>query len=99
MYAQPYSNFTLRFSLYALFMPLIIAIIGITIGIFYLKYNYQITNVIGRFPGVENVLGQGGTYLFHKLIALAIIILSIMWAFGTLQTALQDIIGPFFSSQ
>lgn len=55
--------------------------------------------MIGRFPSVENFLGAGRTYAFHKILAVAIIVISIMWAFGTLQTVLQDFVGPFFSAR
>ncbi len=66
-------------------MDIIIGFLGIVAGIFYLKYNYKITNMIGKFPWAETYIGSGGTYTFHKLFAVLTIILSIMWMTGTLQ--------------
>jgi cell division protein FtsX len=74
------------------------AIIGIILGLLYLKYNFQITRLLGPFATVEQYLGPGSTYGFHKIIALIIIIGSIMWALGTFQSALQQIVGPFFNA-
>lgn len=77
-------------------MNIFIGLLGIVAGIFYLKYNYRITNMIGKFATFEKYFGAGGTYTAHKIFAVAIIILSFMWMTGTLQTFIGGTIGPYF---
>ncbi|MBP6085019.1 hypothetical protein KA517_02170 [Candidatus Gracilibacteria bacterium] len=80
-------------------MQIFFGILAIVLAIFYIKYNYQITNMVGKFPWAENYIGLGGTYLVHKLFAIVIIILSIMWMTGTFQTFLSDNVGPYFGGR
>lgn len=63
-------------------MRFLAAVVAIVLAIFYLKYNYQITQLLGPFPTIEKYLGPGTTYFFHKLIAIAIIVFSIIWLFN-----------------
>ncbi len=79
-------------------MQIFLGILGIALGILYLKYNYQITNIVGKFPWAENYLGLGSTYWVHKLFAIAVIILSIMWMTGSFQLFLQDNVSNYFGS-
>lgn len=80
-------------------MNIIIGFIGIAAGILYLKYNYRITNMTGKFPWVETYLGAGGTYIFHKLLAILVIILSIMWMTGTLQDFIGGNVSKYFGGR
>lgn len=65
------------------------SILGIVFALFYLKYNYKITNLLGPFPTIERYLGPGTTYFFHKLIAIVIIIFSVLWFFGAVQSSFE----------
>lgn len=79
-------------------MQVFLGLLGIALGIVYIKYNYKITNIVGKFPWAENYIGSGSTYLVHKLIGLALIIISIMWMTGSMQSFLQHNVSNYFSS-
>ena len=67
-------------------------------GIFYIKYNDAITRATGSISWAENKLGGGGTYTFHKLVGLVIIVISVLSITGTFQWILQSTLGTLFSS-
>jgi len=76
-------------------MHYIIGIIGVAAGIYYLKYSFQIANFTGSIGFAERYLGSGGTYLLHKIIGLLIIVISVLYAFGGLQSIAGKIFGRF----
>ncbi|OGC82526.1 MAG: hypothetical protein A2V81_00995 [Candidatus Abawacabacteria bacterium RBG_16_42_10] len=80
-------------------MDIFLGLLGVVAGILYLKYNYKITNMIGKFPWAENYLGAGGTYTFHKIFAVLTIILSIMWMTGTLQEFIGGNVSRYFGGR
>jgi hypothetical protein len=52
-----------------------------------MKYNVQVTNYTGKIDFAEKYLGGGftaGTYTWWRLVAVAIIILSVLWMLGML---------------
>ncbi len=77
-------------------MTYVTGIIGCVIGFFYLKYSFQIKEIIGNVGFAERYLGPGGTHLMHKIIGLLIIIGSILYAFGGLQSMIAGSLGRFF---
>jgi hypothetical protein len=55
------------------------------LGIAFMRYSVQITNVTGKFEFAEKYLGGGllsGTYTFYKLLGLGLTILGALWFFG-----------------
>lgn len=78
-------------------MRFIWGIIGIIIGVLFLKYTFQLTNFFGKFDWAEKYFtgGLGGTYFFYKLAGIFLIILSAMYMFGLLDVFLAPF-GKFF---
>lgn len=70
--------------------------IGMVIGFLILVLRPQIKDLTGDIGFAERYLGQGGTWTFLALLGIAIFILSLMWATGTLQDALLNAFGGFF---
>lgn len=76
-------------------MQYFMGFLGVVGGFFYIKYAYQISNFTGSIGFAERFLGGGGTYIFHKVMGVLIIMLSIMYAFGGLQSLLAGTLGKF----
>lgn len=70
--------------------------IGMVLGFLILVLRPQIKGLTGDIGFAERYLGQGGTWTFLALLGIAIFILSLMWATGTLQDALLSAFGGFF---
>ena len=67
--------------------------LGMVLGGLIIVYRPQIKDWVGAIPFAERYLGMGGTYLFLLLLGLAVFILSLMWALGTLQSFLMGTFG------
>ena len=76
-------------------MNYIYGIIGCVAGFFYLKYSGKIADTFGAFGFAEKWFGGGGTYTFHKIMGVLVILLSIMYAFGGLQALIAGTLGKF----
>lgn len=76
-------------------MTLLYGIFGCVAGFFYLKYSGKIADTFGAVSFAERFLGPGGTYTFHKLVGVLVIILSVMYMFGGLQTMIRGAFGKF----
>ena len=74
-------------------MTILVGLIGCAVGVLYLKYSAQISNFTGSIGFAERYLGAGGTYTLHKVIGVLIILLSIWYAFGGLQTSITGTVG------
>ena len=61
-----------------------------------LKYRGAIKNFTGDIAFAEKYLGSGGTNTLIVILAVFAFIGSLMYAFGTLQSLLQNTIGGFF---
>ncbi len=71
-------------------------ILGLPAALLLVKYRREIGDAVGPIGFAEQYLGSGGTYNLILLIALAVFILSLMYALGTLQPLLQGTLGQFF---
>lgn len=77
---------------------IIVGLFGIPLGVLMMIYRYQIKQYTGDIAFAEQYLGSGGTYTFYVLFGLAVSILSLMYAFGTLQDFFAGTFGRFFVS-
>lgn len=78
-------------------MHIFYGLVGIILGIVYIKYNYQITQMTGQISWAESHLGGGGTYTLHKLLAVILIIISILTITGTMSVIMNRTVGTLFS--
>jgi hypothetical protein len=78
-------------------MRFIYTLIGLIIGsLLVIKSEWFYRN-FGSIPWAEIHLGaEGGSRLFYKLIGLAIILVSLLYFSGILQSIILDIFGPLF---
>lgn len=51
-------------------------VIGLPLGILFIKYSYQLTQLFGHNSLAERYIGEGGTYTMWKLLGLVVIIVS-----------------------
>ncbi len=68
-------------------------LIGMIVGFLILVYRRQIKDVTGSIGFAEKIFGSGGTWTFLAMLGVAIFILSLMWAMGTLQSVLINVFG------
>lgn len=76
---------------------ILIGLFGIPLGVVIMIYRYQLKQFTGDIAFAEQYLGSGGTYNLFIIIGLAISILSLMYAFGTLQDFITGSFGRFFA--
>lgn len=74
----------------------LVAIIGIPLSFVIVLYRVQIKHFIGDVSFAERIFGGGGTYTLILVIALLTFFGSLMYALGTLQSLLGNLLGPFF---
>ena len=75
---------------------LFVGIIGIPLGFIIIIYRYHLKQFTGNIGFAEQYLGGGGTYNLFIIIGLLMSILSMMYAFGTLQEFFSVYLGRFF---
>ncbi len=74
-------------------------VIGILIsvgGVLLVIFRERVKGVIGDVGFADQYLGSGGTYTFLLLLGIAMFLLGIMWATGTLQSWFLENLGRFF---
>lgn len=71
-------------------------ILGVPLGFLIMIYRYKLKQLTGDIAWAEQYLGSGGTYNFFILLGLVVTILSIMYAFGSLQELTAGSVGMFF---
>lgn len=76
---------------------IIVGLIGIPLGVIIMIYRYHLKQFTGDIAFAEQYLGAGGTYNLFIIIGLAVSILSLMYAFGTLQEFFTGSFGQFFA--
>lgn len=69
---------------------------GVPLGILIMVYRFQLKQLTGDVGWAERYLGSGGTYNLFILLGIIFIILSVMYAFGTLQDFWTGSFGRFF---
>ncbi len=74
-------------------------LLGLPAALLLVKYRRQVGDLIGPIDFAERFLGAGGTYTFVLLLALTTFILSLMYAFGTLQEILSGPFGQIFGKK
>ncbi|HLG25626.1 MAG TPA: hypothetical protein VI588_02430 [Candidatus Gracilibacteria bacterium] len=75
---------------------ILVALFGIPLGVVIMIYRYSLKGITGDIAFAETYLGSGGTYTLILLIGLACSVLSLMYAFGTLQDFFSGTFGQFF---
>lgn len=75
---------------------ILVFILGVPLGFLIMIYRYQLKQFTGEIAWAEQHLGSGGTYNLILFIGLAVTVLSIMYAFGSLQEITAGSIGMFF---
>ena len=78
---------------------ILVALFGIPLGFLFMIYRYQLKGLTGPIQWAEQYLGSGGTYNLFVLLGLAISILSLMYALGTLQGFFIGPLGTIFGVQ
>lgn len=71
-------------------------VLGLPAALLLVRYRREIGDAVGPIDFAERYLGSGGTYNLVLIVALAVFILSLMYALGTLQPLLQGTLGQFF---
>ncbi len=74
-------------------------LLGLPAALLLVKYRRQVGDLIGPVSFAESFFGPGGTYTFVLLLALLTFILSLMYAFGTLQEILTGPLGQIFGAK
>ena len=75
---------------------IIVFLLGMPLGILIMIYRNPLKEIIGNVDWAERNLGSGGTYTLIILIGVAVCILTVMYAFGTLQSLAGGTLGSFF---
>lgn len=75
---------------------ILVFIFGVALGFVIMIYRRQLKMLTGDVAWAEQYLGSGGTYTLFLLIGLAVCVLSVMYAFGTLQDLTAGTIGTLF---
>jgi len=78
---------------------ILVGLIGMPLGAAIMIYRYQLKQFTGDIAFAEQYLGSGGTYNLFIIIGLAVSILSLMYAFGTLQDFFTGYLGSFFTGK
>lgn len=76
---------------------ILVGLLGVPLGVVIIIYRYHLKQFTGDIAFAEQYLGSGGTYNLFVLIGLAVSILSMMYAFGTIQEFFTGYLGSFFA--
>lgn len=79
-----------------MFMRILVLVIGSVISVLMLKYRAYVRDFTGEIGFAERYLGPGGTNILLIFISILVFILSLMYAFGTLQSMIVNLSGRFF---
>lgn len=74
----------------------LVILIGWPIAFLILRFRRIIKEFIGNVAFAERFLGSGGTNTLIVILGGVVFVGCLMYATGTLQSILQNIIGPFF---
>lgn len=77
-------------------MVYIFGILGMALGAGMVIKTEAIVSNFGRSAWAEEHIGGGGSYLFYKLIGIALIVISLMMMTGMLGEILLAFFGPLF---
>jgi hypothetical protein len=74
-------------------MQILQGLFAMLLGFLILVFRPYIKNFTGSIGFAERYLGAGGTWTFFLIIGVALFILGLMWATGTLQSWMGDTFG------
>lgn len=74
-------------------LRLIIFILGLGLGLYFIVKSEYIVRTIGHNQTAEKYLGAGGSYLMWKLIGILVIILGFLYLLGDLDQYLSQLTG------
>lgn len=74
-------------------MQIIQGLFGMVLGFLIIVFRPRIKDFIGEIGFAEKYLGAGGTWTFLLIVGVAIFVLSLMWATGSLQGFLMATFG------
>lgn len=74
----------------------LVLIIGWIAAYFILRYRRQVKEFFGDISFAERIFGSGGTNTFVVILGILVFILSGMYALGTFQGIVQNVLGPLF---
>jgi len=72
-----------------MFLKIILFIISILVGLYFLVKSEYIVRVIGHNAWVDSYLGRGGSYLMWKVIGIIVIGLGFLYLLGDLDLYLN----------
>ena len=75
-----------------------VLVVGVPLGFIMMVYRYQLKQFTRNVAWAEQYLGAGGTYNLFILIGLAVSVVSLMYALGTIQDFFHGTFGVFFAS-
>jgi len=76
-------------------MQIIQGLIGMTAGFLILIFRARLKDLTGAIGFAERYFGVGGTWTFYSLLGVAVFIVSLMWATGSLQGFMLSTFGKF----
>lgn len=79
-------------------MRYLVGLIGFPAGMAFIVYREKVKRFTGDMAAFEKWFGPGGTYTGLIILGFAISLLSLMYMFGTLQSMIGSLLGPFFQS-
>jgi hypothetical protein len=75
---------------------ILVFLIGIPLGFIIMIYRNQLKELTGEIAFAEQYLGNGGTYTLYVFLGIAVVFLSVSYAFGALQEFFDSTLGMFF---
>ena len=71
--------------------------LAIILGILALKYNFRLTNNLGRMDFLDNIVGTGRTYIVYKLLAVLLVFGGILYLTGFGPAIMEWLLSPLRS--
>jgi hypothetical protein len=77
-----------------IFQQIIFGLIATALGVFSLKYNYQLVGITGNVGFAERWLGAGSTYFFFKMLSVVLVIGGLLYATGLGVPVFKWLVSP-----
>lgn len=77
-------------------MQILVGVVGVIIGLLFIKYRESIYRFSGKFNFAEKYFGSGGTLSFYLLFGSILVILSMVYGFGFLENIIYKLFSRFF---
>lgn len=69
----------------------------VVIGVLFVKYTFNITNMTGRQDWLEKYTGSGSTYGVYKIFGVLLVCVGILWATGFGTNVIDFVFSPLKS--